>query len=191
MPSWNQTATFRISAAGVSKTMRQLSAAEDHLQEQIEDTLDDLRRPIKSIFQEQSVSNRVGDGLKIMPFGVAGTVGFQLVSTYRDPRTGFDPLGVTRFGHRKKYIVPREDRFRSSTIATKRPRGPEFIGHEQRSVQASVGPFRDRSGARMWRHKVKGQQRQVDWVDIAVQEVTPLITEASTRLGRRIRSRVV
>lgn len=191
MPRWNQTAVFNVSARGVTRSMRQLSNAEDAIQEEIEETLDELRKPIRAIFRENSVSRRVGDELVLLPFGAAGTVGFQLVSTYRDPLTGYDPLGVTRFGHRKKYIQPSEDRARASTVATRLPRGPEVFFNRRTGRFGAQQQALRMHGEPRFRHKVKGQSRREDWVDVANQEARPLIAEATARLGRRIVSRAL
>lgn len=177
-------AVIRISTSGVARTSRRLSRAEQGMQLRIEEAIHELRQPIERIFEIRSPSSGIAGGLFAQPVRTPGRVGFELVSTYRDKFTGYDPLGVTRFGHRKKVIRPRADRAPSSVIATSAPRGPtpQFKGEKGQTALRFPGP----AGGAIFRHYAAGQTRRTDWVEDANVEARAVISREADRLGRKV-----
>src|SRR5581483_2761035 len=80
--------------------------------------------------------------------------GDEVVSTVRDPRSGFAYTGVSRFGHRyatPDRIFPRADREAATVVATRRPRA--------RGGNAALGPM---LGGRFFR-SVRRFHPAFDW----------------------------
>ncbi len=176
-------ATFRFSTRGVAKTQRQLTRMEQELDKAIREEFKTLAPLVTMIFREASPSRRLARG--IVPSSRSFTrqnPNIEILSTYRDPTSGFDPLGVSRFGHRRKRIYPRADRGNASVISTKARRGPE------RGTQTAIA-FHSR-GRLYFRHYVSGQDPARDWVKTARDQAEPLIREATGRLGRKIVSSI-
>lgn len=181
MPS----AVIRISTRGVARTSRRLTVREQEVQADINEVIRDLGRTADRIFSRNSPSTRIADGLVVVP----SPSRVELVSTFREKTSGYDPLGVTRFGHRKKIIRPRADRAPSSVTVTRAKRGPNLSASGKQRTQTALF-FPDADGDGIFRHFVKGQTRRTDWVADSRLELLPYIDAASERLGRKVVGRL-
>jgi hypothetical protein len=94
-----------------------------------------------------------------------GTVVVTVRSPVRDERSGYAYTGVTRFGHRKKWIVPRRAAFLRF-----------FWAGKGRWVTAM---------------RVRGQRPGADWVDTAMPEVNRAVDQSADRIGRAITTRIL
>lgn len=93
----------------------------------------------------------------------------------RNPASGYDYVGVTRFGHRG-IIVPRADRMPASIVATHRLR-----------ARGGNAALRFVIGGRVfYRRSVRGFHPLRDWADTALPEVAGMAQQVMARLGRRI-----
>lgn len=121
------------------------------------------------IFREHAPvrSGRLARGIR------ATALGNQVVVTAVavDPKTGFDYVAVTRFGHRKAVIVPvnRKGQARKSRTV-RRVRG--------RFAKRAAGMLVFTSRGRLWRlGSVRGFKPRGDWVDKAWPEIK-IVTDA-------------
>lgn len=98
----------------------------------------------------------------------------------RNPKTGYDYVAVTRFGHKVKWIVPRPDRQPATVRATGRPRqtGPRA------ALAIPVG------GKLIFRKRVKGFKPKRDWAADALPEVETEAGERMAQLGRGFIARI-
>lgn len=94
----------------------------------------------------------------------------------KDPTTGYDYVGVTRFGHKAEFIVPRADRRPASVLATGRERQR---GHRA-MLRLVIG------GRVIFRGRVKAFHPDHDWADDAMPEVQRSADAAMKRVGQRI-----
>lgn len=100
---------------------------------------------------------------------------------------GYDYVGVTRFGHRVKFIRPSIDRAPASVIDTKTAR--RRYGHLAKGHRPALA-FRDRgSGPIIYRGVVKGLVRNRDWAeeaqDAVNRELNHQAQQLANNLGRR------
>lgn len=109
---------------------------------------------------------------------------FAVVASARN-REGYDYVGVTRFGHREAFIVPRNDRRRASVISTRKARR-DVTHHE--GLPALAIPSR-KGGPPIFRHKVRGFHPTHDWADVANQLVQREVKDLSHEVARRIEVR--
>jgi hypothetical protein len=183
---------IRVSIRGVANYERKLTRAQQSMDTAIRDTLAELEKETLAVYRSHAVGGSRGnlaEGLQAQRTGTISRPGFQVESTYRDPKSGYDPLSVTRFGHRTKLIRPRDDRRRAVTISTKQPRGPETADRfKVQGSQQALAFFSERHGKVIFRHYVKGQDPASDWVKDARAELTPILDAATERLGRRVQS---
>lgn len=93
-----------------------------------------------------------------------------------DPKTGFDYVAVTRFGHKVARIYPRT-RARATVVATGRARG-----RGRSAALRFVAP----DGRVLYRKSVKGFRPTYDWAERAFPEVQRSADRAMQRIGRRI-----
>jgi hypothetical protein len=96
----------------------------------------------------------------------------------RDPKSGFDYVAVTRFGHKVEWIYPRADRVQrpAYVIATKRKRA---VGH-QAALRFVIG------GRVIFAKRVRAFKPDHDWADDAMPLVERSADEAMRRVKRRI-----
>lgn len=95
----------------------------------------------------------------------------------QDPLTGYDYVGVTRFGHKVEFITPRADRRPASVLATGRRRQ---TGH--RAMLRFVI-----NGRVFYRSRVRGFHPDHDWAEDAMPEIQASADRAMVRIGQRIR----
>lgn len=109
---------------------------------------------------------------------------FAIVATARD-RTGYDYVGVTRFGHREAFISPRVDRERASVVSTRKARR-DVTHHE--GLPALAIPSR-KGGPPIFRHQVRGFKPTHDWAAVANQVVNRETAQVAHETARRIEIR--
>lgn len=95
-------------------------------------------------------------GLRGLP---AGDLSVEVRSTVRSPR-GYNYTGVTRFGHRQRWIVPKR----------------------KKALAFSVG------GKRLVRSRVRGYRPRYDWADDAHRLAQPHIARSANRIGRELQA---
>lgn len=118
-------------------------------------------------------SGRLRRGVRMVATGGAYAVRADAVN----PATGYDYVGVTRKGHRKKIIRPLAGRGAASVISTGRARG-----RGRSAALRIVLP----SGAVIYRHSVKGYRPKSDWAERAGVPVRKLAQGSLVRLAQRI-----
>ncbi len=98
----------------------------------------------------------------------------QIIAEAKNPQTGYDYVGVTRFGH-KGIIVPRT-RGRATVVATgkARKRGKKAM------LRFSIG------GRVVYSRSTKGFHPTTDWVKDALPEVDASAQRLLTRLARKV-----
>jgi hypothetical protein len=94
----------------------------------------------------------------------------------RDPTSGYDYVGVTRFGHVAEFIYPKADRRPASVLATGRLRQR---GHRA-MLRFIIG------GRVFYRSRVKAFHPDHDWAEDAMPEVQDSADRAMVRIGQRI-----
>jgi hypothetical protein len=122
-------------------------------------------------------TGRLGQGIRAVPAGDSVVV----TATAVDPKTGFDYVAVSRFGHRKRLIVP--------VTKAGRPR------RARRTSRGLTGRFANRGrgalafnsrGKRWVLPSVKGFRPRVDWVDTAWPEVSAAADTEMEQTGNEI-----
>lgn len=123
-------------------------------------------------------SGRMARGIRA---NVAGGSTVLVTVHARDPKTGYDYVGVTRWGHSVKVIVPSGARRPASVVSTRRRRA---------RVQYKTGPrpaLRLPSGE--FRYSVRGFQPAGDWADKAWPVVKAAGEATAEKLGSKILTR--
>lgn len=94
----------------------------------------------------------------------------------RTPTTGYDYVGVTRFGHRQARIRPRSDRRPASVSATGRPRATGG----RASLRFTMG------GRVLYRKSVRGFRPKGDWAELARPNIEAAADDAAREIGERV-----
>lgn len=160
------TAVFRASTKGYRRVAGKLSAAGRIVQPTI---LAEFRGSLSGKALEHArgfapeESGALHEGMSAPVSSRGGTVVVNIRSSVRDPESGYAYTGVTRFGHRKKFIVPR---------------------------RAKVLSF-EWNGQHIISRRVRGQTRASDWVADAAPGIADLTEQAGNNIGRVIVSRIL
>ena len=113
----------------------------------------------------------------------ATALGDQVVvtATAVDPKTGFDYVGVTRFGHRKALIVPVTKRGKPrKSRSLRRNLSGQFISR-------GAGFLVFTSRGRLWRlRSVRGFRPIGDWTDRALPEIRQVADTEMDQTGNKI-----
>lgn len=99
----------------------------------------------------------------------------------KNPQSGYDYVGVTRFGHRVARIYPAQ-RFAAFVLDTKKRRKSGRTNHPP-ALRLVIG------GRVLYRASVPGYHPDHDWAQDALPEIRAAATGVATRLGRRIEAR--
>lgn len=102
---------------------------------------------------------------------------------------GYDYVGVTRFGHRVKFIRPSSNRQPQSVIATHKPK--RRFGHGETSADRRPAlriPSRT-GGKPLYRNVVRGTVKTHDWAQSAQRAVDKELDLASERLAHNLTRR--
>lgn len=156
--------------------IRWLFPSDADLDRALNETMRGVGEDAELIFQAHALyqSGRMARGIKseVQPNQVVVT------AVARDPQTGYDYVGVTRFGHRKAYIEPRADRARATVMLTGSRRGTVRRGNA--SLRFVIG------GRVLYRRRVRGFHPAVDWAETAMPQVNQAAEHAMKTLGHRI-----
>lgn len=133
----------------------------------------------------KGASGRLGRGIRVLSAQgrlasgrfATGTQ-FAITASATDSR-GYDYVGVSRFGHLKSVIVPREDRAPASVVATRRPRATEQ-GRAALRIPLRSGP------GGIFRHSVRGLEKSHDWVQDGVQLARAEVAAVSRDLAHQL-----
>lgn len=117
-------------------------------------------------------SGRLARGIRAIK---AGKVALVFVRA-RDPRTGYDYVAVTRFGHRRSRIRPRSDRAPASVVAT----GSGRATGGQAALRFTMG------GRVLYRRSVRGFKPRGDWAEKAEPQIQVILGDAASELGQDI-----
>jgi hypothetical protein len=127
-----------------------------------------------------------GRALRGIGSGLLGAV--VTVTDYaRNPQSGYDYIGVTRWGHGK--IEPKHRGFGAQVIATKRRRGGETLTHGYDSFQSPSALRFSVGGSVVYAKYVREWRPASDWAEDALPEVQAQAQIVASRLGHRIEAR--
>jgi hypothetical protein len=99
----------------------------------------------------------------------------------KNPASGYDYVGVTRFGHKVSRLYPAQ-RFAAFVLATKGRRKTSRTSHPP-ALRFVIG------GKVLYRASVAAYHPDHDWAEEALPEVGAAAQGVATRLGRRIEAR--
>ena len=161
-------AVFRASVRGYKRTAGRLSAAGRAVQPiilaEFRGTLSGEVLEIGREFAPEDVG-RLKNELTAPVSSRGGTVRVTLRSPVKDPDSGYAYTGVTRFGHRKKVLLPvKAERFQFYSTPAGRVISPK---------------------------KVKGYHPKVDWVAEAQPVIAEVVEQSGEEIGREIATRIL
>lgn len=122
-------------------------------------------------------SGRLKHGIRATPIGPQVVVS----ATAVDPRSGYDYVAVTRFGHRKRFIVPvtKSGKARKSRTVKRNVAG-QFTARGEASLMFT-------SRDRIWMlPRVRGFRPRGDWVDRAWPEIKDAADGEMQKMGHEI-----
>lgn len=164
---------------------------EDHVLVKLEGTVHDLDREMRETVQELGDeteviysgfalkrSGRMARGVKAIHIGGSNV----LVKVHaRNPQSGYDYVGVTRFGHQLAVITPSGSRRPASVIATRRRRSRlHFLSGPPPALRLPSGQYR---------YSVRGFHPAGDWAMRAWPHVKAAGFTAARKLGAKILAR--
>lgn len=113
---------------------------------------------------------------------------FVITATARS-REGYDYVGVTRFGHRQRFIRPSLDRQPQSVIDTRKPK--RRFGHgETPADRRPALRIPSRTGGKpLYRNVVRGVVKTHDWAEAGQRAVDKELDLAAKRLAHNLTRR--
>ena len=167
------TITLRVRTLGVEGVLRRFLVAASRLPSDTFDAQRELGREAEVVF---GAYVPVLSGRELRGIGSDASGGGVTVTDYaRNPQSGFDYVGVTRWG--RGAIRPKHRQFGSYSLATGKRR-------------SGGGALRFTVGGRVVFVKEVGPWKPAsDWVTDALPEVEVAAQGVATRLGRKIESR--
>lgn len=175
------TVDFTARFVGAGRVAVQLRRAADAVDAETREAVREAGEESVFIFAVKAPkgrTRRLSKGIRSRVRGGTATV----VSTARS-REGFAYTGVTRFGHRVRFIRPRHAAPEGRYIAPIPGVGPRWV--------AKTAALRFRIGNRVvFRAKVRGYRPTHDWAEDALPAAERTVVAAGTRAGRRIVARV-
>jgi hypothetical protein len=165
--------TLKARTLGVESVLRRFLVAASLLPSDTLDAQRELGKAAEVVFGAY-VPVRSGRALRGISSDVLGA-GVTVTDVARNPQSGYDYIGVTRFGHSVARIFPKHSTGSASTLANgKKKRG---------ALRFSIG------GRVLYRASVAGYHPASDWATDALPEVEVAAQGVATRLGRKIESR--
>lgn len=173
-------ATFTARFRGADAYANRLTELTGFMTRELRDTVKNLGQRSVIVYQAHAPAKtgRLARGISSEP-AMGGT---EVVSVRaRDPRSGYDYVGVTRFGHRKAWITPKAERAIATVASTKRARriGPAA------ALRIPVA-----GGDAIFRHRVRGFKPAGDWATKALPQINREVDRAMAVLSSRIAVRV-
>jgi hypothetical protein len=108
----------------------------------------------------------------------------------RNPATGYDYVGVTRFGHRVARIYPKHRSFGAAVISTKNRRGGETLTHGYDSFNSQAALRFVIGGRVLYRKSVAAYHPDHDWSEDALPDIEARADVVAAGLGRKIETRI-
>lgn len=167
------TITLTARTIGVEGVLRRFLIAASLLPSDTMDAQRHLGKESEVIFGAH-VPIRSGRALRGISSDALGA-GVTVTDFAKNPETGYDYIGVTRFGHRVARIFPKHSASNASTLASGK--------RKQGALRFSIG------GRVLYRASVAGYHPASDWARDALPEVEVAAQGVATRLGRKIESR--
>jgi hypothetical protein len=163
---------------GAQRVLRRFITASAALKRQLLDAEKELGRKAEVIFGAHAPfrTGRLIRGISSFTLGNGVTVKAEA----RNPQSGYDYVGVTRFGHGK--IVPRHDRGTAFVLATKKRRATKRT-NARPALRFTIG------GRVVYAAYVNAWKPAQDWADAAMPEVEAAAQGVAARLGRTIEAR--
>jgi hypothetical protein len=166
------TIALKARTVGVEAVLRRFLVASARLPADTKDAERELGKASEVVFAAHAPlrSRRLIRGIS----SEAGGGGVIVKDIARNPESGYDYVGVTRFGHRVARIYPKHTAAASTLANGKRRKG---------ALRFSAG------GGVLYRASVAGYHPASDWATDALPEVEVAAQAVATRLGRTIESR--
>lgn len=163
---------------GAGRVLRNFITGAASLKGDLFEAQKELGRKAEVIFGAHAPfkSGRLIRGISSFTLGSGVTVKAEA----RNPTSGYDYVGVTRFGHGK--IEPRSDRGSAFVLATKRRRAT-LRTKARAALRFTIG------GRVVYAAYVNAWKPAGDWVESAMPEVEGAAQGVAARLGRRIEAR--
>jgi hypothetical protein len=163
--------TIKARPRGVDRIVRRFSTTIARLPEDVLGGQKELGRRAEVAFGAHA-PHRTGRLIRgITSIVLGGTV--IVKDEARNPATGYDYVGVTRFGHKAARIYPKHSA--TSTVATGKARGG--------ALRFVIG------GKVLFRASVAGYHPDHDWAEEALPEVQAQAQVVASRLGQSIQAR--
>lgn len=166
-------ARYRAKFSNSARVSRTLFRVGEILQEGQESAVEDVAQTAARLYRQEAskISKRVASGITVRKEGKTLVVR----ASAKDPRSGYDYVGVTRFGHRKERIYPAKRR-PASVVSTGKKRGKGGRAALRFEINGKV----------LYRSWVRGFKPAGDWAD----RVHPLVEQEANRqlasIGRRL-----
>lgn len=160
-----------------SRLVRELTDMVHSMDAEMRQAVDDLGDDSEVIYAGVALkkTGRMARGIKAHRAG--DTV---LVEAHvKNPKDGYDYVGVTRFGHRKAWITPKWNRAIASVVSTGRKRRQRAGA----ALRLNIG------GTVLFRRRVPGFNPHGDWAERGWPRVERAADRASEQLGRRLIAR--
>lgn len=175
-----------ISVMMQSRNGRQFMRLAEDLPVLVEEAIQGLAADSEIIFQAHApkgTDTRLARGIRVQTLG---SLTAEVVSTARNPVSGYAYTGVTRFGHRRLYIEPKR------AISGRAGRAPSsVISTRNKRSQGRRAALRFIIGGRIfYRARIKSFQPAVDWASQAMPQVHAEAKRATQTLGQRIIARL-
>lgn len=187
MPSFHVTVS---TARAQDRVLAMIAAVPNELARAVEETADDAVL-IFAAFAPRGRSGRLGRGIRYVSAQGRLSSGrfatgrqFAIIASARTAE-GFDYVGVSRFGHRQSFIYPRHDRAPASVVSTRKPRREGVTSGGQPALRI---PSRN-GGPPIYRNRVRGIKRSVDWAETAQGAVDRELAARSSQLAHRLEVR--
>jgi hypothetical protein len=147
------------------------------MREELRGAVSDVAGDAELIYAAHALfkTGRMSRGVKATVAGDTALVRVDAV----DPRTGFDYVAVTRFGHRVRRIVPRHEPKDGRYIAPIPNVGPRWVS-KRAALKTPFG----------FRASVRGFHPAQDWAALALPDVQKAAEDRMAALGRGFAVRV-
>lgn len=154
------------------------------LERELRDTVREVAEESELIYSAFALrkTGRMSRGVKAHPAGMTATVTVHA----REPKTGFDYVAVTRFGHLKARIYPTH----AAKAARFTPKKAKAFPLPGIGFRASIRGFAALNTPFGFRRSVRGFRPSSDWAERALPEVEANASEKMTAVGLRVVTRL-
>lgn len=169
---------YRVQITGADRVARRMQIAAATIDDDVLEAQKALGETSELIFAAYALK-RTGRLARGIVSRVLGSV-VQVEAHAKDPRSGYDYVGVTRFGHRVARIEPRADRAPASVRATGRSRARGAHA----ALRIPVG------GTAIYRRWSRGFHPARDWAEAAIPQVEAAAERQAQKLGEKVAERI-